>query len=404
MTLASPSRPEPAPGTGKKILIIAGEASGDLQGASLAQALLDVAPGLEIVGVGGARLAAAGARLVEDSTCWGFIGIWDAVLRCPMALGIYQKVWSAVTRERPDLLVLIDSPGFNLRIARYARLLGIPTVYYFPPSAWSPNPARARFIARRVDHVIAAFSFTAEVYRKAGQPVAYFGHPFLDTVKPSGAAAEIRRGLGVPAGKRLVGLMPGSRRQEIGRLAPILLGAARLLDQRIPDLHFVMPVAAPALAKLAQGRAARFGGGLPLSVVEGQSIDVMAASDLALMSSGSASLEAAVLGTPMLLVYRLATPDFWVAPLVIQNFTFMGLPNLILQRAVVPELLQHDATPERVADEAFSLLEDAGRRQEMKDNLSEVKKQLGLPGVVSRVAQYIWETAIHGPGRGHDHQ
>ena len=387
-----------------RLLIVTGEASGDLQGACLVQSLWKVHRALDIAAVGGERMRAAGVRIVEDSSLWGFIGFWDAIIRLPQLYGIYRRLCRAVLQECPDILVLIDCPGFNMRLATYARSLGIPTVYYFPPSAWTRNEERVRHIAARVDHVVAAFSYTDRIFRKAGCPISYFGHPLVDVVRPRASLEEVRERLGIRANCRVIGLLPGSRRAEIMRMGPVLLEAARILTRELPDLHFLLPVASPALAGLVEHTVARHAAGLSLTVVEGGASDVMSCSELLVMTSGSASLEAVIHETPMILVYRLARPDWWLAHLVLSDFTYMGLPNLILGDRVVPELLQDDANPVRVAQEALGLLTDATRYRKMKDNLLEVKKQLGEPGVVDRVAQYIWETISNGPGRGHHNE
>lgn len=389
---------------GPKVLLLAGEASGDLQGANLARSLRQIEPEMDLVAVGGPRMRSAGVRVVMDSSSWGVIGIWDALWRMPHIYSVFVRAKALVRSERPDLVVLIDCPGVNMQMARFLRREGIPTVYYFPPSAWSPRTRRARQIAETVDHVVATFSFTAETYERGGQPVAYFGHPMADLPEPSETPAEVQARLGLPEGRRFVGILPGSRPPEIRRLSPALLGAARLLNERVPGLHFLLPVAFPALQPLVRQEVARHGSDLSLTVLDGHGGDVMHASELLLMSSGSASLEAALFGTPMVLVYRLPAADFLIGQFVVEDFTYMGLPNLILQRYVVPELLQDEVTAERVAAEALPLLQDAARRREIEDNLRKVKKELGAPGVCGRVARYIWETALHGPGRGHHHQ
>lgn len=388
----------------RRLLIVTGEASGDLQGARLIESLWRIEPRLEIHAVGGERMRAAGAHIVEDSSTWGFIGVWDAVLRLPLLWVIYQRLKRAVRCAKPDLLVLIDCPGFNMRLARYARKRGIRTVYYFPPSAWTKNDNRVKTIAERVDHVVATFEYTEKVFKRARQPVAYFGHPLVDVVRPSGSVSEIRARLGIAEGRRIIGLLPGSRVPEVSRLGPVLLAAVRVLMQRIPDLQILVPVASPAISPRVHQLVARHGAGLPITVVEGGALDVMTVSDLLIMTSGSASLEAVLLETPMILMYRLARFDWWLAKLVLNDFTFMGLPNLILQERVVPELLQAEASPERIAEEAASLLTDADRYNKMKDNLLRVKNQLGAPGVVDRVAEFIWETVPNGSGRRHHNQ
>lgn len=400
--MKQPEEIGPAAGSARKILILAGEASGDLQGANLAGALLRRAPGLRILGVGGPRMREAGVTIFQDSTCHGFVGMWEAIVRLPLFLYLYYRTRQWIRTERPDHVILIDSPGVNMRMARYLRELGIPTTYYFPPSAWSPRLERARRIADAVDHVVATFAFTAGVYRRAEREIAYFGHPLVDMPSP-GAPAEIRARLGLHAETRYVGLLPGSRRTEIGLLTPLLLDAAVLLSRRVPDVHFLIPVAVPGLMGMVRRAVARYAE-LPITVLDGHGTEVMALSEVLVMSSGSASLEAAILGTPMLLAYKLRRFDWWLAPFLIRDFTFMGLPNLILRQPVVPEFLQDAATPERLAEAAAALLTDATRRQIMKDNLQRVKNELGPPGVADRVAEYIVETALNGPGRRHHHQ
>lgn len=380
-----------------RILVVTGEASGDLQGAALIEALLRIDPTIDIVAVGGDRIRATGVPVLEDSSTWGFIGIWDAIIRLPVLWLVWERLKRAVRRARPDLVIFIDCPGFNMRLAAYARKRGLHTLYYFPPSAWTKNPKRVRTVGQRVDHVVATFEYTRRMFEKAGQPIHYFGHPVIDTVKPAGTVDEVRTSLGLPAGKRCVGLLPGSRRAEIGRIGPDIFRAAAILARSIPDLHFVVPVASPAMARLVRETVGKHGADLPVTVVDGGSNAVMTVADLLIMTSGSASLEATVHETPMILVYRMARFDYFVAGFVLTDFTYMGLPNLMMEQMVVPELLQNDANPVRIAAEAEALLTDPERYQQMKDNLSRVKKQLGPLGVVDRVAKYIWETVSNGP-------
>ncbi|MBM3463487.1 MAG: lipid-A-disaccharide synthase [Armatimonadetes bacterium] len=398
------TEPDCARGAGLKLLILAGEASADLQGANLVAALKRIAPALDIVAVGGPRMRAAGARVVQDSTCLSFIGMWEVVLKYPLLLSLYRRVQRIIRDERPDHVVLIDAPGFNMRLAPLARSLGIPTTYYFPPSAWSPSVERARRIADAVDHVVATFEFTADVYRKAGREVAFFGHPMADMPSP-GTPAELRQRLALPLDKKIVAVLPGSRANEIRMLTPVLLESVRQLALRNPGLHFVVPIAMPGLAGLVRDTLRKHGADdLPLTVIQGQGTETMGSSDLVLMASGSASLEAALLGVPMVLIYRLTRVDWFLAPYFIKDFTFMGLPNLMVGEAIVPELLQDEARPERIVAEAEALLPDGARREKMKEDLFRVKKQLGAPGVVDRVAHHIWEKAFLGHGRRHHHQ
>jgi lipid-A-disaccharide synthase len=377
----------------RKILILVGEASGDLQGAQLVRELRLLAPELDLVAMGGARLRDAGARLLLDTTSQGFIGVWEAVCGYPALLRLFARVKQLIRSERPDHVVFVDAPGFNMRLAPYVRSLGIPSTYYFPPSAWVPDVGRARQVARQVDHVIAAFEYTASTYRQAGVPVAYFGHPLLDATPGPLPVEVLVEQLGLPRGKRYVGLFPGSRHGEITRLLPRLLDAARLLAAQHPELCFVLPVAVHGFGELVRAQVSRYPD-VSLCVVEGRGTDCMAACELLLMASGSASLEATILGVPMVLTYRLSAFDWALAPFVMRSFSFMGLPNLLAQRYIVPELLQEDATGPRIALEASQLLRDARRAARMRESLAEVRTSLGSPGVTARVARYLWERAL----------
>lgn len=377
----------------RKLLILVGEASGDLQGGQLVRALRPLAPDLDLVAMGGPCLRESGARLVLDTTSQGFIGVWEAVCGYPTLLRLFARVKQLIAAERPDHVVFIDAPGFNMRLAPFVRALGIPSTYYFPPSAWVPDLERARQVGRRVNHVVAAFEQTACTYRKAGVPVAYFGHPLLDVTPRMVRPSTLVESLGLPPGKRYVGLFPGSRRGELDRLLGCLLETARRLAHQVPDLHFVLPVAIPRFAERIRRQVAGFPD-LALTVVDGRGTDCMAVCDLLLMSSGSASLEAAILGIPMVLTYRLSAFDWALAPFVLRDFRFMGLPNLLAGRYVVPELLQEDARPECLAREAVRLLTDPALAARMRDDLAQVKDSLGTPGVSARVARYLWEEAL----------
>lgn len=376
----------------KKIAIIAGEASGDLQGALLARHLYGLEPELSIFGVGGPRMKKERVRLLYDSSEWGAVGFREGLLRVP---GLWMKIVRlkrTLLSERPDILVLIDSPAINMRLAKFARKHGLNRVYYFPPSAWSRDPGRARRIAAIVGNVIATFPITVSTYAEAGVKAAFFGHPIMDYIGDAGSVEDIRKKMELPEGKRLIGLLPGSRTQEVRALLPPLLGGAEIILKAIPEAHFVIPVATPALLPMI--RSFISGSSLPVTVFDGTSHDVMRVSELLLTSSGTATLEAACLGIPMVVIYRLPRMDWFLAKIFV-HVPCIALPNLILGRKVLPELLQDQATPANIAACALEILTDPRRKEAIKEELNRVRSSLGEAGVVEKVARHILELSAN---------
>ena len=376
----------------KKIAIIAGEASGDLQGALLARHLYSLEPALEIFGVGGPRMKNERVRLLYDSSEWGAVGFREGLLRVP---GLWMKIVRlkrTLLSERPDILVLIDSPAINMRLAKFARKHRLNRVYYFPPSAWSRDPGRARRIAAIVGNVIATFPVTVSTYAEAGVKAAFFGHPIVDYIGDVGSTENIRKKMELPEGKRLIGLLPGSRTQEIQALLLPLLGAAEIILRAIPEAHFVIPAATPALLPMIHSFIS--GSSLPVTVLDGSSHDVMRVSELLLTSSGTATLEAACLGTPMVVIYRLPRMDWFLAKIFV-HVPCVALPNLILGKKVLPELLQDQVTPANIAACALEILTDPQRKEAIKEELNRVRSSLGEAGVVEKVARYILELSAN---------
>lgn len=363
----------------KKIMIMAGEASGDLQGAALAGMLFSMRPSYEISGVGGPRMREKGVRIIEDSSGFGIIGPWHAIRKIPSLLALVKRVKQAIVSERPDLLILIDSPAVNVRLARFAKEHGIATLYFFPPSAWYPNAERAQKIARIADYIVPAFSYSVNTYRSAGVNVNYFGHPLVDMLEMKGSREEICTRLGLDAGRDYVGILPGSREQEISSLLPVMLDTAKALLEENGNLEFLLPVAAETLKSLVQRCLRR--SKVKVRLLDGCSHDVMRVSRLIMMASGSASLEAAIYGTPMIILYKLAWPDWCIGKLFIK-VPFIALPNLIAERKVVPELMQLDVNPSTIVGEIRDLLADTPKRQAMLDDLRDVRSRLGEPGKV----------------------
>ncbi|MBI4268989.1 MAG: lipid-A-disaccharide synthase [Candidatus Rokubacteria bacterium] len=368
------------------IMLAAGEASGDLHGAAVCRGLKGLAPACRLVGMGGARMAAAGMELLVDVTASAVVGGSEALSRLPVLYRALHRLRAALEEApRPAALVLIDFPEFNLRLARAARRAGVPVVYFIPPQVWAWRRGRVRTIRRLVSLVLAVFPFEPPLYRLAGVPVAFVGHPLLDALAGAPDRAAARRELGLAAGARVVGLLPGSRREEVARMLPVMGAAAARIRAATPEVQFVL-ARAPTVE--AEAIARHVGGMTELTMVAGRAHAVLRAADLALVTSGTATLEAALLGTPMVVCYRLSRLSGLAARLLIR-VPWISLANLTLGRAVVPELYQASATGERLAEEALRLLESPGALDAQREAFRELAGRLGEPGVGVRAARLV---------------
>jgi len=368
------------------IMLVAGEASGDLHGATLCRALADQAPGSRLVGMGGPRMAQAGMELLVDVTAAAAAGGTEAVGRVPMLLRAWRRMRAALeARPRPGVLVLIDFPEFNLRLARVARRAGVPVVYFVPPQIWAWRGGRVRTIRRRISLVLAAFPFEAALYRAAGVPVEFVGHPAIDALVGAPSRGAARRRLGLPDGATVVGLLPGSRREEVERMLPAMRDAAVRIRARHPDVRFVL-AQAPTIERAVVERLSR--GGPRIEVVADGNYAVMRAADVLLVTSGTATLEAALLGTPMVVGYRLS----WLSQTMVRfliRVPWVSLANIALGRAVVPELYQTHATGEVLAREGLRLLELPEAAAAQRTAFAELSGVLGEPGVGARAARLV---------------
>ena len=375
---------------GRLIMLSAGEASGDLHGATMCRALRALDPSLRLIGMGGPRMAAAGVEILVDPTAHAAMGTSEAVSRLPGLYRAYKLLVRRLREARPTAMVLIDFPEFNLRLAKQARRAGIPVVYFIPPQLWAWRRGRIRQMARRVTRVLAAFPFEKNLYEEAGIPVEFVGHPLLDVVPSDLDRLRARERLRVGEGQTLVGLLPGSRRQEIERLLPPMLDAAARLSRTDGRRCFVLGLAASVDRGLVAGhlrRASETGGPL-VEMVEGLTYEVMAASDALLIASGTATLEAALLGAPMVVCYRVSRLSEAVARLL-KRTAWISLPNIVAGRGAVPEILQDKVTGARLAREAERLLVDPEAATAQRAAFKEVRSRLGQPGVGARAAQAV---------------
>jgi lipid-A-disaccharide synthase len=372
----------------KKILIIAGEASGDLHGANLVKALHELAPDLQVYGVGSRRMREAGVTMLADASEISVVGATEVLTHISAIYGVYAKLKRFLREERPDLLVLIDFPDFNILTGKAAKKLGIPVLYYISPQVWAWRKGRVNTIAKLVETILVVFPFEVDLYRAAGVDVRFVGHPLADVVDSPYTRDEARTQLGLAQDRRTIAILPGSRRKEIMHLLPDMLESAKLLQGRFPDVQFVLPVAPTLDRKFVEGFVEK--SEVPLTIVDGRAYDVLRASDAAMVTSGTATLETGLMAVPMVIVYRASRLTYWIGRLLV-NVRNFGLVNIVAGRAVVPELLQDEATPERIAEELGTILADPEKHRRITEELVHVRKVLGEGGASRRAASAVLE-------------
>ena len=372
-----------------KILISAGEASGDIHAAAVTAALKQIDSSVEVFGMGGDALRAAGGEVLFDIKDHGVMGFVEVIKKLPDLFKLRSDFARVMDERQPDCVVVVDYPGFNMKLAKVAHDKGIPVVSYIAPSAWAWNKGRAKNVAKIVDKVACIFPFEYDVYKEAGAPVEFVGHPLLDIVKPAWERTEAEAWVGKQPGHPLVLLMPGSRLMEIEKMLPNLLAGAKLLKKQLPEVQFAMPRAGTIPLELLQSKIKA--SGLDIKITEGHNYDLFSVADLALATSGTVTLEAALCGLPSIIVYRTSALNAFIARRVI-NIPNIGLPNIVAGRQILPELLQEDFTPANVAKTAVELLAPE-RRPQLEADLAFMKARLGEPGAVKRVAQLILRIA-----------
>ncbi len=367
----------------RRVLLVAGEASGDLHGADLLRALRLRLPGVEVFGLGGEHLRAGGMHTVADAREVATVGIVEGMGRLRTLVRIYRALARRLRTEKPDLCILIDFPEFNLRLARVARAAGVPVLYYIGPQVWAWRRGRVRKIARLVDRLAVVFPFEPGLYEPWLPAVEFVGHPLLDRVQATRGRDDTLRAHGLDPARRTVLLLPGSRPKEIDYILPHLLDAARALA-RSGDYQF--PLALAHTLDRADVEARVRLAGAPVSVIAGDLYNLIAAADIALVASGTATLECALLECPMVIVYRLSPATFALGRLLVRGVEHVGMPNIVAGRAVVPELLQGDVTGARIAAAAAAILDDPQRRSAIQAGLRDVRQRLGRGGAADRAA------------------
>ncbi|MBI3798701.1 MAG: lipid-A-disaccharide synthase [Deltaproteobacteria bacterium] len=366
-----------------RVLLVAGEASGDAHGADLITALKRQAPSVEVFGVGGQYLREAGMCTLVDTAAIAGMGLFEARDKLKALVRTYRRLTAILRTEPPDVLVLIDFPEFNLRLAKIAKRVGVPVFYYISPQVWAWRKRRVYTIAQRVDRLAAVFPFEPAFYAAHGCAVDFVGHPLVDRVRPNRSREETLQRYGLDPTRRTIALLPGSRAQEVRYLLEPLLGATTLLGN---SYQFVLAVASTLNETDLSERLAQY----QIPLIQGDTYNLLHAADLALVASGTATLETALLERPMVIVYRLAPLTYALARLIVR-VPFIGMPNLIAEQRVVPELIQHEVTPVRIAAEAWQLLENPQAYRLAQEGLREVRRRLGPGGAAERAATLVLE-------------
>ncbi|MGF1478988.1 MAG: lipid-A-disaccharide synthase [Cyanophyceae cyanobacterium] len=382
-----------------RIFISTGEVSGDLQGAMLIEALqrqaADLDLRLEILALGGDRMAAAGATLLGNTTSIGSVGLVEALPFVVPTWQIQRRARRYLRQHPPDVLVLIDYPGPNLAISSYLHtcLPQVPIVYYIAPQDWAvPQLGNAKRIAHVVHRLLAIFPEEARYYRHQGVAVSWVGHPLLDRLESAPSRTEARMALGIEPEQMAITLLPASRRQELNYLLPVICEVASHIQQRLPQVQFWIPVSLPSFRSTIQAAVNRWG--LRATLVEGKTLAVLAAADLAIAKSGTVNLETALLNVPQVVLYRVHPVTAWVVRRLLKlSVPFMSPPNLVVMKPIVPELLQEEATPARIVQESLALLLDERRRIQTLADYQQMRAQLGEVGVCDRAAREILDVA-----------
>ncbi len=367
-------------------MILAGEASGDAHAAEFVEQLKLQQPDLKLSGMGGTAMKNAGVDVFFDSSIIAVVGLVEVLRHWGDIKRAMDIVKQRLDQTRPDLLILVDYPEFNLKMARHARELGIKVLFYISPQVWAWRPKRIHKIGRLIDHMAVIFKFEKQYYEQAGIPVSFVGHPLVDKVRADIDARKIRMGLGISPDDKVIGLFPGSRHSEISRLLPLMFATARRMQTREPELKFLLPVASSLDFDELSARSSN--SGLDIIVTRDEIYDVISCCDAIATCSGTVTLEIALHNIPMCILYKMS----WLSYLIMSRLItipYIGLANIVANKAVVKEFLQQDANPHAVSHELFELLENQAYRHQVKQGLNQVRDNLGAGDGARTMAKLV---------------
>jgi lipid-A-disaccharide synthase len=370
----------------KLILIVAGEASGDLHAAALARAINAIQPQIKFFGLGGEKLKQEGVDLYFDIVELAVVGFFEVLKNLKKFKEIFSGLLKEVDRRKPDLAILVDYPGFNLRLAAELKKRGIPIIYYISPQVWAWGKARIRTIKRLVDLMLVVFKFEEELYKENSIPVAFVGHPLLDTVKSRLSREEIFKKYSLDVKKITFALLPGSREKEVKLLLPIMLDTAKIIHRQKPDSQFLILRSQTVKPEIFNRITADYW--LPITMVSDMTYDGISASDFALVASGTATLETAILGVPMVIMYKVSFLT-WVYLKMAIKLPYIGLVNVLGEEKFIEEFIQYDAKPQKISRHILAIINNQQKINQIKRDLREVAQALGEKGASLRAAQLV---------------
>ena len=367
------------------IMVVAGEASGDMHAAALVRALKRINPNFKYYGVGGEKLRGEGVELIAESSSMAVVGLTEVILKLPSIIKVMNRLTRSFREKKPAVVILVDYPDFNLVLARKAHDRGIKVFYYISPQIWAWRKGRIDTIRRVVDKLAVILPFEALIYQLAGVDAEYVGHPLLDMIPSSSSQEQARERLGLRSSVATIALLPGSRPSEVARLLPVCLQAAIKMNHQ-QEVQFIMPLASTLSLDFVESITSLYN--IDVTIVPNAIYDTLAAADLAIVASGTATLEAGLMETPMIIIYRVSWLTYLLGRMFIK-VQHIGLVNILAGKTIVPELIQGEANAERLAELVDRLLGDQNARARMKIALSKIKAQLGAPGAAERAAQLV---------------
>lgn len=373
-----------------KIMFSAGETSGDMHGANLAKAIKNMYPDAELFGFGGPQMEKAGVKLCKNMLDYSVMGFWEVLINLRRMFKLKSALVEEMKRQKPDILVLIDYPDFNWRLASEAKKLNIPVFSYIPPSAWAWRKGRAKKVAKIADKIVAIFPFEIDVYKKAGADISFVGNPLLDNVHASMSKDEAYKFFGINENDDNILLLPGSRKQEIANLLDPMFEAAKIISQERLNAKFFLPVAPGIDEQYLNNKIIEYK--LNVKLCFEKTYDLMNCCDFAIATSGTVTLEAALMNLPSIVLYKMSTITYRIAKIFV-DVKYFSLPNILVNKGILPELLQDEVNGQNIAKYAQVLYKGTDSANDLKQELKKVKEKLGLPGVADKTAKLILQTA-----------
>lgn len=372
-----------------KIMMSAGEVSGDIHGAALARELKKLNSALHLFGMGGEKMRLAGVDIKYDLSAKGTVGIVEILKFLPSILLGFFVMKRLLKKERPDLLVLIDYQGFNMMLAKYAKKLGIKTVYYIAPQEWLWGTTKGvKKVVATIDKLLCIFEDESRIYKENGGNAVYVGNPNVDTARPGSTKEDFCKTAGLNPKFPIFGIFPGSRHQELDTLLPVFAGAAQLIKKKIPNAQFIIALSSLQFKKKISSFLEKRRINIP--VVYGRSHDILGSSNVAIAASGTIIMEASIINTPAIMAYKISAVTYFIAKHIVKiKLPYFTMPNIIANKMIVPEIMQSEATGQNIADKAVQLLTDQEAIKNIKEGYRQVRSRLGAPGAVKRAAEEI---------------